>query len=81
MFLLPHIPERARANPIVAVLIHEQSPYTGELPESSMAGDEWNGGPAPGGSYCRVAGADGVVFGAYKGEDGCCYSGFNGAYP
>jgi len=46
-----------------------------------MAGNGYNGGPSPSGSYCWVVGSNGMVFGAYKGGDGYRYSGFNGTYP
>jgi len=65
----------------VSVLKDETGLYLQERPESAMAGSDWNGAPAPGGSYCWVVGKNGAVYGAYKGPDGHWYSGFNGVYP
>jgi len=65
----------------VAPLPGEDGPYIQEIPLSAMAGDSYNGVPAPGGSYCWVVGKNGQVFGAYKAADGHWYSGYRGVYP
>jgi len=65
----------------VSPLQYENGPYLNEIPESAMAGDTYNGGPAPGGGYCWIVGKYGAVYGAYQGTDGNWYSGFNGTYP
>ena len=64
------------------------SPLTGRIglylqnfPDSAMTGNEGNGAPAPGGSYCWVVGKNGSVYGAYRDQTGYWYHGFNGVYP
>jgi hypothetical protein len=59
----------------------DTSLYLNQIPDSAMAGNNYNGGSGPGGSYCWVVGSNGWVFGAYRGNDGYWYSGFNGNYP
>lgn len=74
---------------VVSVLEAENGLYLQEIPESAMtatiAGNDRNGAPDPGGGYCWVVGKNGTVFGAYKADDGTgtmrWYSGFSGGYP
>jgi hypothetical protein len=65
----------------VSPLDGEYSQYLNYILESSMAGDDYNGAREPGGSYCWVVGKNGIVYGAYKGNDGYWYAGYNGIYP
>jgi hypothetical protein len=65
----------------VSPLQGDTSLYLNYILDSSMAGNSYNGGPIPGGSYCWVVGKNGIVFGAYTGSDGYWYAGFNGTYP
>jgi len=65
----------------VSALQSDTGLYLMNILKSSMAGDSYNGGPEPGGSYCWVVGKNGTVLGAYKGPDGYWYAGFNGNYP
>jgi hypothetical protein len=65
----------------VSALQSDTSLYLNNILESSMAGNSYNGGPEPGGSYCWVVGKNGTVFGVCRGSDGYWYSGFNGTYP
>jgi hypothetical protein len=65
----------------VSALKGETSRYLDNFPESGMAGNDRNGVPAPGGSYCWVVGANGTVYGAYEGSDGYWYAGYSGSYP
>jgi len=65
----------------VSPLQGDTSLYVNNILQSSMAGNSYNGGPEPGGSYCWVVGKNGYVFGVYKSSDGYWYSGFNGTYP
>ena len=65
----------------VSTLPRERSRYLQEMPDSAMAGDDWNGATEPGGTYCWIVGKNGKVYGAYKGGDGRWYAGFSGAYP
>ncbi len=65
----------------VSVLKGETCRYLEDFSESAMAGNDRNGVPAPGGSYCWVVGANGAVYGAYEGSDGYWYAGFSGSYP
>jgi len=65
----------------VSPLKGETGLYMQEIPESAMSGNDRNGVPAPGGGYCWVVGRNGMVYGAYQGDSGQWYSGFNGTYP
>ena len=65
----------------VTPLAGENGPYLQEIPQAAMAGNAYNGGPEPGGSYCWVVGLNGRVFGAYKADDGFWYAGDKGVYP
>lgn len=71
------IADRELASPLEG----ETSLYLQDLPESAMTGDDRNGAPAPGGSYCWVVGRHGAVYGAYQGDGGHWYAGFSGNYP
>jgi len=66
---------------LVSPLEGETGLYLQDFLESAMTGNDRNGGPAPGGSYCWVVGRNGMVYGAYRGDSGQWYSGFNGSYP
>jgi hypothetical protein len=67
--------------PLSLTVYKDTSLYLNQIPDSAMAGNNYNGGSGPGGSYCWVVGSNGWVFSAYRGNDGYWYSGFNGAYP
>lgn len=71
------VKDRDRVSPLDG----EYSRYLNYILESSMAGDDYNGAREPGGSYCWVVGKNGIVYGAYKGDDGYWYAGFKGIYP
>jgi prepilin-type N-terminal cleavage/methylation domain-containing protein len=75
------------------VLTGEKGPYLNGIPDSAMAGNNYNG-PATGGSYCWIVGQDGKVYGVSQvtwatdpddtgpmvaGTYWC--HGFNGTYP
>ena len=50
-----------------AVISGEKGPYLNELPDSAMAGDNFNGLPdAEGGTYCWIVGKDGKVYSAVE---------------
>jgi hypothetical protein len=66
---------------LVSPLEGETSLYLQDFLESGMTGDDRNGVPAPGGSYCWIVGRNGTVYGAYEGGDGHWYAGFSGVYP
>jgi len=65
----------------VSPLDGENALYIDDFPASAMAGNNYNGAPQPGGSYCWVVGNRGQVYGAYKGSGGSWYAGFKGIYP
>ena len=69
--------DRGRVAPIAG----ENGPYIMEIPESALAGDQWNGGPGPSGAYCWVVARGGTVYGCYRAGDGHWYTGYNGLYP
>ncbi len=49
--------------------------YIKQIPASTIAGNDYNGGPVPGGRYCWVVAKNGYVLALYKGKDGRWYSG------
>jgi len=66
----------------VSELEFEEGPYLQTMPRSAMAGDTYNGAPAPGGGYCWVIGKTGAVYSAYTFDSGLSwYAGFSGSYP
>jgi len=71
----------------VSPLAEEYYPYIAQMPESASFTCNGNPGSGKSGTYCWVLNDSWVasekweIFGAYEGEDGNWYSGFNGTYP